>query len=53
MCGSTGTLMVTVPALAKLKVIVIVAPAVSGLLSPVSTTLGSGPVRSTGTWAAG
>ena len=45
-CGSTGTCMVIVPARAKLKFIVIVDPAVSGLLSPVSTTWGTGPVRS-------
>ena len=43
--------MLTVPARAKSKFIVIADPLVSGLLSPVSTTLGSGPVRSTGVWA--
>ena len=40
--------MVTAPTRAKLKVIVMTDPAASGLLSPVSTTWGTGPVRSTG-----
>ena len=46
-CGSTGTSMVIVPVLANLKSMVTVWPPCSGLASPESTTLGTGPLRST------